>query len=113
MLMIPMLMCSTPSTHTAEAKSKLVCVGKYRVTYYCPKCNGGYSTASGKRAKAKRTIAVDRRKHKFGTKLKINGRWYTAEDTGGAIKGNRIDIFVAKHSLERGVKYFKVYKRRK
>lgn len=92
-----------------EAGNGLKYIGKYKITYYCPSCNGGYQTASGKRAKAKRTIAVDRRKIKLGTKVKIDGHWYTAEDTGGAIKGKKIDIFVSKHSQERGVKYKKVY----
>lgn len=36
---------------------------------------------------------------------KYSGNEYIAEDVGGAIKGNRIDIFVADHqeALNRGV----------
>ena len=33
----------------------------------------------------------------FGTKVYIDGNIYTVEDCGGAIKGNRIDIFFADH----------------
>lgn len=42
--------------------------------------------------------------------MKIDGVVYVAEDTGGAIKGNRIDVFVATHeeAMERGVKWCKV-----
>mgnify|MGYP001060290821 FL=1 len=46
----------------------------------------------------------------FGTKLSINGKTYTVEDRGGAIKGNRIDIYVNTHSeaLAWGVRYLPV-----
>ena len=45
-----------------------------------------------------RTIAVDPRIIPLGSKVEINGRIYIAEDTGGAIKGNRIDMCVSSHS---------------
>ena len=46
----------------------------------------------------------------FGTKLSINGKEYVVEDRGGAINGNRIDIYVSSHSaaLRWGVKYLPV-----
>ena len=46
----------------------------------------------------------------FGTKLIINGAEYTVEDRGGAISGNRIDIFMNSHAeaLAWGVKYLPV-----
>lgn len=88
--------------------------GKYKITYYCPcrKCCGKYTrTASGTKPKAGRTISVDPKKIKLGSKIKIGNKIYIAEDTGGAIKGKKIDIFVRTHkeALRKGVKYKKVY----
>ena len=34
----------------------------------------------------------------YGSKVVINGQVYVAEDCGGAIKKNRIDIYVATHA---------------
>lgn len=62
----------------------------------CGKSDG--ITASGVKAKAKHTIAVDRSVIPLGTHVLYNGTEYVAEDTGGAIKGNRIDIFFDNHS---------------
>ena len=46
----------------------------------------------------------------FGTKLMINGQEYTVEDRGGAIQGNRIDIYMNSHveAVAWGVKYLPV-----
>lgn len=72
-------------------------------TAYCPceKCCGKWAdgiTASGKKARANHTIAVDKRVIPLGTTVIINGQEYVAEDTGGAIKGNRVDIYFDSHS---------------
>ena len=42
----------------------------------------------------------------------INGHIYTVEDRGGAIQGNRIDIYFNTHeeALQWGVKYLEVFK---
>ncbi len=85
----------------------------YKVTAYCPcaKCCGKASgrTASGTKATAGRTVAASS-KFAFGTKLNIGGNTYTVEDRGGAINGNRIDIFVNTHAeaLQWGVRYLPV-----
>lgn len=85
----------------------------YKVTAYCPcsKCCGKSSgiTALGTRATAGRTVAASS-KFSFGTKLNVNGHIYTVEDRGGAISGNKIDIFVNSHAeaLAWGVKYLPV-----
>lgn len=60
---------------------------------------------------AGRTIAVDPRLIKLGNKVRMNGKEYIAEDTGGAIKGKRIDLFVGSHSeaMKFGKKLIEVY----
>lgn len=70
-------------------------------TGYCPcisccgKTNG--ITASGKKAQANHTIAAPST-YKFGTQIEIKGYGtYVVEDRGGAINGNRIDIFFNTH----------------
>lgn len=85
----------------------------YKVTAYCScaKCCGKTSgrTASGTQATAGRTVAAPAN-FAFGTKLNIGGQIYTVEDRGGAIKGNRIDIYVNSHAaaLQWGVRYLPV-----
>ena len=85
----------------------------YKITAYCPcsKCCGKTSgmTASGTKATAGRTVAASS-KFAFGTKLNIGGHIYTVEDRGGAVNGNKIDIFVNTHAeaLAWGVRYLTV-----
>lgn len=69
------------------------CCGKYS-----PEAGGKGTTKSGTMPKQGRTIAVDPNVIPLGTKVVINGNVYTAEDTGGAVKGNIIDIYFASHS---------------
>ena len=85
----------------------------YKITAYCPcsKCCGKATgrTASGTKATAGRTVAASS-KFAFGTKLNIGGHIYTVEDRGGAVNGNKIDIFVNTHAeaLQWGVRYMTV-----
>ena len=85
----------------------------YKITAYCPcsKCCGKATgrTASGTKATAGRTVAASS-KFAFGTKLNIGGHIYTVEDRGGAVNGNKIDIFVNSHAeaLQWGVRYLPV-----
>ena len=96
-------------------KTKYKKVGTFKVTGYCScsRCCGKTTgvTASGTKATAGRTIAADTSKLPFGTKVLINGHTYTVEDRGGAIRGNRIDVFFSSHAkaLEWGVRYCEVY----
>lgn len=97
---------ATTATTSTTTRTLL---GRFKLTFYA----GDTSTASGKKPRVNHTIAVDPKVIKLGTQVYIDG-WgtYTAEDTGGLIKGKRIDIFVASKSIARkyGVKYANVYK---
>ena len=85
----------------------------FKVTAYCScaKCCGKVTgrTASGSHAVAGKTVAASGQ-FAFGTKLNINGQEYTVEDRGGAIQGNRIDIYMNSHAeaVAWGVKYLPV-----
>ena len=74
---------------------------KFTATGYCPCsscCNKTTGiTASGTKATAGRTVAMSS-KYSFGTKVEIKGMGtYVVEDRGGAIKGNKIDIYFNSH----------------
>jgi len=74
----------------------------FNLTAYCPCkiCCGEYAngiTATGTVATANRTIAVDPNVIPYGTHVLINGVEYVAEDCGGAIQGNRIDVYFDTH----------------
>jgi 3D (Asp-Asp-Asp) domain-containing protein len=90
-----------------------------RVTAYCPcpKCCGKYSdgvTANGHViSNGDRFVAADSR-FAFDTQMVIpgynNGKVVRVFDRGGAIKGDRIDVFFNTHeeALEWGVQYLNV-----
>ena len=72
------------------------------ITAYCPcyDCSGkwGNSTSTGVVATQGRTIAVDPTIIPYGTKVEIDGVGVRiAEDCGGAIKGNKIDLYFDNH----------------
>ena len=77
------------------------CLGNFKITYYCAceKCcnKADGITATGSRVAEGRTIAVDPSVIPYGTKVIIGGHIFTAEDCGGAIKQNHIDIYVNSH----------------
>ena len=74
----------------------------YVITAYCPcvKCCGKTNgiTASGTKAEQGVTVAADTNKLPFGTKIYIDGIGErVVQDRGGAIKGNKIDLFFSDH----------------
>ena len=104
----------TPVSASADATLKPL--GTFRITHYCPCsiCCGPWAngiTSTGVTATTNRTIAVDPSQIPYGSKVVINGQVYVAEDCGGAIRTNCIDVYVATHSEaeQKGVFYTEVY----
>ena len=106
---------TNPPTSATEAPTETwKNLGTFKITAYCPceiccgywatirpldeKDNPIVYTATGEIAKSGKTIAVDPNVIPYGTKVKIAGQTFIAQDTGGAIKGNRIDVYFNSHS---------------
>lgn len=95
---------------------RLTSLGEFLVTYYCCEqrphiCGTGDNlTATGVPA-APGIVAVDPAVIPLGSTVLIEGQAYLAADTGGLIKGNRIDIAVETHAeaLELGVRRTEVW----
>ena len=101
-----------------EVVPEVVSLGVCKLTAYCKEnyphiCNNGSSnsTATGTVPTVGRTIAVDPSVIPYGSQVIINGHTYIAEDCGGAIKGNKIDILFETHkeALQFGVQYAEVF----
>jgi 3D (Asp-Asp-Asp) domain-containing protein len=90
-------------SHTVEASSttipssgKTITVKATAYTASCAGCSGTTNTGINiKDNPNAKVIAVDPSVIPLGSKVYIKGYGeYTAADTGGAIKGNRIDVFI-------------------
>ena len=106
----------------------LVNLGEFKLTAYCScsKCCGKWAYnrpvdengneivygSIGERLVAGTSIAVDPKVIPYGSEVIINGHTYIAHDTGGAIKGNRIDVYFDDHQEARNfaVQYAEVFK---
>ena len=97
-----------------EPINTLYSLGTFKLTAYCAciKCCGKSDgiTASGAKAVEGVTVAADTR-FPFGTKIIIDGHEYTVQDRGGAVKGDKIDIYFNSHTeaLKFGVQYKEVF----
>lgn len=113
---------STPIVRTVVAPTptpapEFKTAGICKITAYCIEdyphiCNNGNAstTATGTKPTPGRTVAVDPSVIPLFSNVIINGHTYIAEDTGGSIKGNRVDIVFATHqeALDFGVQYARV-----
>lgn len=99
-----------------------VSLGNFKLTAYCScelccgkwannRPNGVVYGAIGEELKEGYSIAVDPTVIDYNSRVLINGRVYEAQDCGGAIKGNRIDVYFEDHNdaLEFGVQYAEVF----
>ncbi|MFP5116375.1 3D domain-containing protein [Bacillaceae bacterium C204] len=91
----------TTTSNTKKQKVvKTLTVSATAYTANCKRCSG--ITALGLNLKKNpklKVISVDPKVIKLGTKVYVEGYGYAiAGDTGGAIKGKKIDIFVPSHT---------------
>lgn len=91
-------------------------LGKFKISHYCcEKYKHICGTGTGKTATGLDVepgmISVDPRVIPLGSVVEFGGQEYTAVDTGGMIKGNKIDLAVATHeeALNLGVYSADVY----
>lgn len=116
-----------PTCLETEEESTLVSLGEFKLTAYCScqKCCGKWALnrpvdengneivigSSGEVLIPKVSIAVDTSVIPHGSEVVINGNTYIAHDTGGAIKGNRIDVYHDNHQEARefAVQYAEVF----
>ena len=92
---------TNPKVETDVIVEKKISLGEFKVTAYCPcpECSAqwGDTTYTGTMAEAGRTIAVDPEVIPLGSEVEIDGDTYIAEDIGGAVKGNHVDIYFNTH----------------
>lgn len=106
----------------ANQAIKPVSLGNFKLTAYCDcsLCCGKWSDnrpngivygSIGEELKEDYSIAVDPDVIPYRTEVIINGHTYKAQDCGGAIKGNRIDVYFENHidALNFGVQYAEVF----
>lgn len=88
-------------TTKATTAPLYVDLGEFMLTAYCPcrECSDEYGdmTATGVRAKAEHTIAVDTDVIPYGCEVVIGDKVYRAEDCGAKVNGKHIDIYFESH----------------
>jgi len=100
------------ASKSVPSSGRVIQVTATAYTASCAGCSG--ITATGVNVKANpnaRVISVDPSVIPLGSKVSIEGLGtYTAADTGGAIKGNRIDVLMAteRAALQFGRKHLKL-----
>jgi 3D (Asp-Asp-Asp) domain-containing protein len=91
---------SAPAPAASQQAGKTMTVSATAYTAYCAGCSGTTATGQDLRANPnQKVIAVDPRVIPLGSKVWVEGYGTAiAGDTGGAIKGNKIDVFIPSQS---------------
>lgn len=101
----------------AEAVAQMTYAGEYTIVAYCAEqyphiCGGNPTTKSGEPVTPGVTIAADPAVIPLGTRIYIDGIGErVVQDTGGEIKGRKIDLAVESHqeAVEFSRKTAKIY----
>lgn len=112
---------TSKTTVSRGVSSSGTSLGQFRMSHYSPYCVGctgisasGINIRDGLYYNGFRKVAVDRNKIPLGSIIEINSNGTVfkaiAVDTGGAIKGNRLDLLVPseKSAYQLGIKYVDV-----
>lgn len=107
---------TTKVEKTSQVATQGKLIGRFKITVYCAcaKCCGKYAYnrpvdsngnvivkgASGRVLIPHYSIATDPRVIPSGKEVVINGKTYRADDTGGAVNGNVIDIYAGTNHQE-------------
>lgn len=111
----PVTTTAAPTT-TKAAATQSNYIGYFKITFYCAcsKCCGKYAVnrpvdangnvivkgAAGRVLVPHYSIAVDPKVIPLGKTVTFNGKTYRADDTGGKVKGNVIDIYTGTNHSE-------------
>ena len=119
-----------PAVAAVPTEPELIHLGEFKLTAYCScnKCCGVWAEdrpldeygneivigSTGEVLRSNYSIAVDPDVIPYSSIVIINGTEYEAQDTGGTINGNRIDVYFNSHeeALEFGVQVADVYLKR-
>lgn len=117
----------SPTAEPEQTEPEYVSLGEFKLTAYCgcSICCGKWGekrpvdsdgktivmTAGSYRAIEGKTVAADIGILPYGTKIYIGGHEYTVQDRGGAINGNKIDIYFDNHqdAVDFGVQHKEVF----
>lgn len=93
---------TSPPLPKAQKQPELIDMGEFEVTAYAEDT----ITATGTKPQPMRTCAVDPKVIPYGTKVYVEDLdlYLIAEDCGGAVKGEVIDVFMS--GTEEGTKAF-------
>lgn len=129
MLGIPIEQAQTEPQPQEYVVEKYTSIGDFKLTAYCSckKCCGKWANnrpvdengneivygACSVPLEQGVSIAVDPNVIPLGSTVYIDGIPYVAHDTGGAIKGKRIDVYFSSHedAVEFGVQYATVFRK--